>query len=1052
MVFCAFGMMLVPLVAPDSSRADEPIDRPLKYETDIRPIFRANCFDCHGATDEKEGELDLRQVRLMTKGGESGPAIVPGNSKESLLVDRIVSGEMPPGDHRVSEQDIRTIRQWIDQGATTARAEPEKIPRGLGITAEERSYWAFQPIHRPDVPAVKNVKQVKTPIDSFLLRKLESKGLAYSPDARKTELLRRASLDLIGLPPDPELLRDFLADQSPGAWDKVIDRLLDSPHYGERWGRHWLDVAGYADSEGDGNRDEVRTWSYKYRDWVIRALNQDMPFDQFIRWQLAGDELVEGPKKNMSPTEIDKLTATGFLRMAGDGTLRANSIENRNAVVRDTIEIVSSAFLGLSVKCAQCHDHRYDPISQEDYYRLRAVFEPALDPARWKTPPQRLVSLYTDEDHAKAAGIEKLAAAKTEERNRKLVEYMKEALDKVLAGKKEAIREPLREAYQTPANKRTPEQVALLKEHPDVKSFSPGVLYQYNQAHADHLKKMDAEIKAIRARKPVHEYVRGLVEPELDKKKPPVTRLFHRGDYRQPKYPVRPGALSICSPEESPIEFQENDPALPTTGRRLAYARWLTSGRHPLVARVLVNRIWMHHFGKGLVQTPGEFGKLGSKPTHPELLDWLADDFMSRGWSLKTLHRTILRSTVYRQSSSRNSRGNAADATNELYWHYPVHRLEAEAIRDSVLAVSGRLDREHRFGKPVTYRSDDTGQFVVEGDRQCRSVYLQVRRSQPVSILESFDSPDMQVNCTIRRPSTSSTQSLMLMNSRFIRDSAKAFAERIQNSGPIRLTARKFDPTVDQVAVQYRKTTDWRYGYGHLDQTTSSKGKTAIRFVPYPRLIKSTWQGSDKLPDPKIGWALLNAGGGHPDAVHGAAIRRWIAPVDGLVRIKGSITHRSPDGDGVVLYIVHSRLGILKTDKVRQRTVAYEVSTEVKIGDTLDTLVAAGGNHTSDSFGNEFEIQWLKNGKPARSWKTRDEFLESSRLLASRVPVSQRIIRAWVLAYGREPTEDEFRLASRFLVDQWAALKKRKTKDPIGESLVNLCQGILGSNGFLYID
>ena len=573
----------------------------LTFEKDVRPIFRAHCFDCHGATSKLEGGLDLRLVRFMQKGGESGTAVEPGNADDSYFLQRIKSGEMPPGDHNVPSDQVSILEEWVRQGAQTARPEPESIAPGLGISEEEKAYWFFQPVTRPESPSVTASNLVRTPIDAFLLHELEDQNLSFSPVASKETLIRRGYQDLLGLPPTPEHVSSFVNDTSPDAWPRLVDSLLESPHYGEHWGRHWLDVAGYADSEGNLNRDDVRPWAYKYRDWVIRSFNDGMPFDQFILWQLAGDELVEQPYRNLQAEQIDRLTATGFLRMAMDGTEHADNEENRNQVMTDTLAIVSSSFLGMSVACAQCHDHRYDPISQEDYYRLRSVFEPALNWQNWKRPSSRRVSLYTDEDIAKAAEIEKQAAAKSAERTAKQKQYMDEALAQELSRHDEALRKPLEEAYRTPAAKRTAEQKSLLAKFPSVASFSPGVLYQYNQKHADELKKMDSEIAAIRAKKPPHEYVRALTEQSAD---PVAAKLFYRGDFRQPQHDVTPGILTVAT---SNLRADVSSPTIPTNdeerasaGRRLAYARWLTSGRHPMVARVLVNPLLAEPFRKDI--------------------------------------------------------------------------------------------------------------------------------------------------------------------------------------------------------------------------------------------------------------------------------------------------------------------------------------------------------------------------------------------------------------------------------------------------------------------
>ncbi|HIA20615.1 MAG TPA: DUF1549 domain-containing protein, partial [Planctomycetaceae bacterium] len=394
-------------------------EKPLTYERDIRPIFRAHCFDCHGATKEKKGKLDLRLQRFLVRGGETGPAIVPGKPAESFLLQRLQAGEMPPGDARVPAEQIAILERWISQGAPTARPEPESIADGLGITEEERTYWAFQPITKPTEPAVQEAKRVRNPIDAFLLARMQDKQLTFAPDADKITLIKRVYFDLLGLPPSFEQIHKFLADSRTDAYEQLVDEVLKSQHYGERWGRHWLDVAGYADSEGYTNADPVRTYAYKYRDYVIKSLNEDLPFDQFIQEQLAGDEMVKSPFTNMSADSIRKLTATGFLRMAVDGTDSENNDVARNQMVADTIKIVSSSLLGVSVGCAQCHDHRYDPISHNDYHRIRAIFEPSFDWKKWRTPGNRRISLYTDKDRAERSKVQEEASVLEKERNQK---------------------------------------------------------------------------------------------------------------------------------------------------------------------------------------------------------------------------------------------------------------------------------------------------------------------------------------------------------------------------------------------------------------------------------------------------------------------------------------------------------------------------------------------------------------------------------------------------------------------------------------------------------
>ncbi|MBX7075663.1 MAG: DUF1549 and DUF1553 domain-containing protein, partial [Pirellulales bacterium] len=438
-----------------------------------------------------------------------------------------------------------------------------------------------------------------------------------------------------------------------------------------------------------------------------------------------------------------------------------------------------------------CHDHRYDPILHTDYYRLRAVFEPAYNWKAWRSRPERLISLYTDADRAKAQEVNTQVAVVAQEREQKQSEFMAAALEKELEKFPAEQRDALRAAYQAPDDKRAPEQQKLLDDNPSLK-ITPGVLYQYNQAAADELKKFDARIGELQAQKPVEDFIQALTE--VPGQVPP-TFLFHRGDHRQPQQELPPGGLAVCSPSEAPLDFAADAEAVPTTGRRLAYARWLTSGQHPLVARVLVNRVWMHHFGQGIVGTPSDFGQMGQRPTHPELLDYLASELVAGGWRLKRLHKLMMTSVAYRQSSQIDEAKSALDPDNHLLWRYPVRRLEAEMIRDRVLAVSGALDRA-MFGASVPVTQDNVGQIAVGpspvpdapttvdallGDAASRrSVYLQVRRSQPVAMLRAFDAPVMETNCDRRPSSTVSPQSLVMMNSAFLVAESRRFAWRVR--------------------------------------------------------------------------------------------------------------------------------------------------------------------------------------------------------------------------------------------------------------------------------
>ncbi|MFO1023259.1 MAG: DUF1553 domain-containing protein [Planctomycetales bacterium] len=772
-----FALISAPLSAATPSPAGSPVP---KFEKDIRPILKAHCFHCHGETPK--GGLDLRLTRLISKGGNNGPAITPGKKGESLLFEKVSSNEMPPGDKpKLSPEEVRLIGAWIDAGAQTARPEPEKAPAGTEITPEDREFWFYHPIRAHVPPTFQPEDRVKTPIDAFILQKLKQKGFAFSPEADKFALMKRAYFDLIGLPPTPEEVEKFLADSSPDAYERLIDHLLSLPQYGERWGRHWLDVAGYADSDGYTDADAIRPWAYKYRDYVIKSFNADMPFDQFLQEQLAGDETLNAKQRNFTPQEQDKLIATGFLRMGADGTA-TNGIDQdlaRNMVMAETVKIVSSSLLGLTVGCAQCHDHRYDPILQSDYYRLRAVFEPAYNWKNWRTPPERLISLYTDADLAKVEEVRKKEQKLAETRNAKEQEFIKAAFAKELEKLPMEQREEARKAFETEPAKRTPEQNKILDANPSLK-ITPGVLYQYDPKAIEELKKITDEITKISAERPREELIQALTERPADPL--PVTHLFNRGDHNQPKDPIPPGSLTICAADGAKIEFPAKDPKLPTSGRRTAFANWIIGKQNPLTSRVLVNRIWMHHFGRGLVNTPSDFGHMGELPSHPELLDWLASDFTSNGWKLKRLHKLIMTSTVYRQSSARPEKLAHEDSDNTLYGHFSVRRLDAEALRDRILFVAGVLNPE-MFGPAIPIKEDSVGQVVVEGDPPAptpleplpvrfsafrRSVYIQARRSRPLAMLQAFDAPVMQTNCERRPVSTVAPQALMMMNSEFV--------------------------------------------------------------------------------------------------------------------------------------------------------------------------------------------------------------------------------------------------------------------------------------------
>jgi len=766
-----------------------------RFETEVRSILKAHCWQCHGEADEKKGGLDTRLARFLIRGGESGPAIVPGKHADSRLFKRVASGEMPPGAKRLSARDVELLARWIDAGARTVRPEPASLADG-SFTVEERQHWSFRPIRRPPSPAVQHGELLQSPIDAFLLAELESRGHGFGPEADRPTLVRRLAFDLHGLPPEPGVVERFVADRAAGAWVRLVDRLLASPAYGERWARHWLDVVGYADSDGVTQRDRPRNWSFKYRDYTIRALNADKPWNEFVVEQLAGDELVKPPHKDLSAEQADRLIATGFLRMAPDGTTGgsgANQELASNQVVAEVIKVVSTSLLGLTVGCAQCHQHRYDPITHADYYRLRALFEPAYDPKHWRSPSGRLVSQWDKNVRETAAVIDKKLAEITSGKNAELEAAVKKAFETRLAKLPAEIRAEAKTARETAAAKRNAKQKQLIEDYPFL-SISRGTIQQFEPSIAAAIrKKWDDQSAAVGKQRPAADNLMCL--SEVPGQVPP-TRLFSRGDFKQPREEIKPGELSVLSP--AGFSIAANDPKLPTTGRRLAYARYLTNGQHPLLARVLVNRFWMHHFGQGLVSTPGNFGAMGTRPTHPKLLDWLASEFMQSGWSLKHLHRVILTSTAYRQSARRREKLDRIDPDNQLLGRMSVRRLEAETLRDSLIHLGGRFS-DRMFGPPVPVSLDSVGHRIIVSNNRYdptgrlltkiasigseefrRTIYIQVRRSMPLGVLTPFDPPTMKPNCEVRTASTTAPQSLMMMNDPFVVRHVGELARRVR--------------------------------------------------------------------------------------------------------------------------------------------------------------------------------------------------------------------------------------------------------------------------------
>lgn len=748
-------------------------------------LLHARCLQCHGA--EPASGLDLRSREAALKGGLRGPAFVVGKPDQSLLLQFTTGKQQPrmPQGGELSRAEIELLRQWIEAGAAWAEVAagasgPERpdLYKGRPITAEERNYWAFRKPVKSALPGVKAAAWVKNPIDAFVLAKLEAQSLEPSPPADKRTLLRRVTFDLTGLPPTPEEVKAFLADTSQNAYEKVVNRLLASPRYGERWAQHWLDVVRFGETNGY-ELDAEREQSWRYRDYVINSLNADKPYDRFLMEQLAGDEL--------EPNNFELQVATGFLRAGPQHVVAGNQDEalNRQEWLTETMFGVGNAVMGLTVGCARCHDHKFDPLPQADYYRLQA-FMAASDNHDFKQVSDIEKQRY---DEAVKAHKAKLKPIQDQ-----LKEIEAPYEKQVQAQKRAALELPYREALDIPKDKRTPPQQTLARE----------AMRMLDVKYEELLAVLPADVRERRAalRKQMHTlelYAPAPLSKALavsDKLVPvPATHLLKGGDPHRLGAVVEPRFPSVLLPADAPTVLAIQ-PAVNSTGRRLLLARWLTQKDHPLTARVMMNRLWQHHFGRGIVATPNDFGRNGQQPTHPELLDWLAVEFTERGWSQKQMHALMVLSNTYQQASVVQNAKQAKDPENKLLWRMNRQRLDAEAIRDAVLAVAGTLTEEMAgpsIRVPLEPEVYDTIFTEYEPDnlwpvhpdvRQHtrRSLYLLRKRNVRLPLLVAYDAPDMMSSCGARNVSVHALQALTLMNSEFMLQQSKALTARILRS------------------------------------------------------------------------------------------------------------------------------------------------------------------------------------------------------------------------------------------------------------------------------
>jgi hypothetical protein len=1049
--------------APDSSPAQTEF-----FEQRIRPLLAAHCYDCHADTAKAGLRVDSRAALL--KGGKSGAAIVSGDPERSLLLQAVnhthATLRMPKGGAKLSDKEIAHLTRWIKEGAYWPATVATK--NDYVIKPEHQAFWSFQPVRPSVVPTVKGATH--NPIDAFLLAELEAKGLSFNPSADKRTLLRRVTFDLTGLPPTPAEMEAFLADRAPGAYAKVVERLLASPHYGERWGRHWLDVARYSDTLGmiDAGRN-LQGWfpyAYTYRDWVVRALNEDMPYDQFILQQLAADKLPNNDRRN--------LAALGFVSLSRGG-LNVNQHERLD----DKIDVISRGLLGLTVSCARCHNHKFDPIPTKDYYALYTIFSntrdaktlPLLDPqaaiggefeAETKAEEKKIEADIQKMREARFPKLKELYASAPElakslrfaaesralpdselpkfaqEKDynvyllRRWRAYLQQAKDnsvwtvwqrlsalpaaefkaKATAVLAEQVIHPLvREAFK--------EAPASLNEAAEIYGK---LLAQYDKpeaqtdAHAEALRQVirgadsplnfpfsDYEAVRLSTDKQNEDGSRRKLESLFlaqayrgaparaqsveDAESPKPGHVFLRGKPENKGEQVQPQFLQILSgPASKPF----------TNGSgRLELAHAIADKRNPLTARVMVNRVWQHHFGQGLVRTSSDFGTRGEAPTHPALLEWLATFFMSgedhpqtairnpqsHAWSLKNLHRLLVLSRAYQQSSADNATARQLDPENKLLWHMNRRRLDFEELRDSLLQSSGKLDRT-LGGLPT---SSQAWPFM-----QRRTIYSFIDRAVVPGDFLAFDFASPEAHSPQRYLTTVPQQALLMLNSPFVIEQARALLQRPEIAAEKNLRRRiaqlysllynrppraaeislgmQFisDPAnTDKVLVDNAHSQAWQYGQGEFDDKTE-RVKT---FKPFVWFLQGEWRNSPMPGDPRTSLALLNNKGGLIyEGKANALIRRWVAPFDGHVKLGGVLEQTFENGcrkcEGVQAHIISSRKGRAGNWTAGpERTLTDVAEITVQRGDTLDFIAEVSKGSAGNGFKWTVTVQHLDGSR-----------------------------------------------------------------------------------------
>ena len=877
------------------------------FEKKVRPVLAEQCYKCHGP-DKQKAELRLDSREAILKGSDTGPVVVPGDPDKSSLIKSIKhegDSKMPEKAPKMPEAQINALADWVKMGVPWP--ENDKPVASTNHAELIKTHWSFQPIGNPPPPAVRDPgKWVQDPMDRFVLAKLEETNLPPSPIASRYTLIRRATFDLTGLPPTEKEVADFQNDPAPTreAFAKVVDRLLASPRYGECWGRHWLDVARYADHRGylAGNDSREYPFAWTYRDWVISALNSDLPYDQFLIRQLAADE----PGSGAQPQD---LAALGFL------TLGRRFLNDQNLIIDDRIDVTIRGTMALTVGCARCHDHKFDPISMKDYYALYGVFascDEERDPGKLPLIPG-------------GKATESYEKVRTD-RLTELRSYDQKAANHL--------------AIAMRVNTGLPVTLPPECIEPMLKSRF------FTRKLRDERKQLETKL----AQAELNPGAPPRAHTLFDRPAPVTQHVFIRGNPGRPGDVVPRRFISFLGGDAKPFSAKSSG--------RLELAQAIASKDNPLTARVMVNRVWAHHFGTGLVRTPGDFGSRSDPPAHATLLDFLATQFMANGWSVKKLHREILLSATWMQDSTVRPDHQKLDPDNRLLGHQNRQRLSWEQLHDSLLAAAGELD-ETMYGRPV--------QLFKEPSPRRRAIYAYIDRQNLPATLRTFDfaSPDLM---NPQRAITSvPQQALYMMNSPFVMARAASltddpeFASTGVEEPQVQelfehIFARKATREEAAAAIEFVKsarteqhaesTPMWQYGFGHYDG-----GSQRMSFTPLPHWTGSAWQGGPKMPDQTLGWCILNADGGHPG--HDiAVVKRFTAPRDLSLSLAGRVHRDAEVGNGVLARLVSSRQGQLAEWVVepKQAVPAPITNVDLKAGETLDFVVESRGDENSDSF------------------------------------------------------------------------------------------------------